>query len=119
MRVVFYYFSLEVQTFIEMTRREFICGLYENRLQEDTGNPLICNGMQYGVISHGYKIEHPNANINEQMRFLAVKNYKRWIVHVVTKNKSEIAAGKRVKNNHWGLITAIIVLLLSDLFRRL
>lgn len=114
-----YTYSSEIQTTIDQTWHEFICGLSENRLKDDTGNPLICNGMQYGVISHAYQITHPNANITEQMRFLTVKNYKLWITNVVTEIKHQEVEGKGVKNHRCGLAMVIIVVLLSNMFWRL
>lgn len=109
-------YSSEIQMTVDRTWREFVCGWPKDRLRGDTGNPLICDGMQYGVTSHSYQIMHPNEKITDEVRFLMIKNYKWWITSVITKTSNQLA-GIGIKSHKCGLITVIVTLLLPVVFR--
>lgn len=60
----------------------------------DSGGPLICNGLQYGIASHGYNFRDPLntvytemcGNPNIQTRHLFVYAYRDWILSTLLKN---------------------------------
>lgn len=60
----------------------------------DSGGPLICNGLQYGIASHGYYFKDPYTtkidvmcgNPDVQTRHLFVYAYKDWILSILANN---------------------------------
>lgn len=76
--------SVEIQNTVNRTWREFICGIPKFRLNRDTGDPLICDGLQYGITSHSYQMARTTEKgTTDQVRFLVVNNYRKWINDVV------------------------------------
>ncbi|XP_050060097.1 uncharacterized protein LOC126551256 isoform X2 [Aphis gossypii] len=79
-------FDSEIQTTVNKTWREFICGMPNQELRNDTGDPLICNGFQYGIISHAYRTKmqaSETGSIDHQVRFLIVDYHREWIYGVI------------------------------------
>lgn len=78
---------------VNKTWREFICGTSKNRFNRlhqtvnqfsDLGDPLICDGLQYGITSHSYRTRRAgNKTDVDQVRFLDVSNYRQWIDEVM------------------------------------
>lgn len=81
----FIVYSIGIQNTINRTWQEFICGIPKFRLNHDTGDPLICDGLQYGITSHSYQLaKTTDKGTTEQVRFLVVNNYREWINDVVS-----------------------------------
>ncbi|CAH1737322.1 unnamed protein product [Aphis gossypii] len=79
-------FDSEIQTTVNKTWREFICGVSNQELRNDRGYPLICNGFQYGIISHAYRTKmqaSETGSIDYQVRFLIVDYHRKWIYGVI------------------------------------
>ncbi|XP_060843057.1 uncharacterized protein LOC132923217 [Rhopalosiphum padi] len=79
-------FDSEIQTTVSKTWREFICGMPNQRLGNDIGDPLICDGLQYGMISHTYPTKMQatkTGSVNHQVRFLIVDYHRQWINNVI------------------------------------
>lgn len=56
----------------------------------DSGGPLICNGFQYGIASHGWNYRDDDddelivcGSPDVQTRHLLVHQYADWIKHVI------------------------------------
>lgn len=79
------YCSSEIQSTVNSTWREFICGMPNRRLRNDTGDPLICDGLQYGIISHSYRTGTRAAETGstDQVRFLVIDYHRGWIDDVI------------------------------------
>lgn len=77
---------MEIQKAIRMTWREFSCGVIIYNLTGYGGDPLICDGIQYGITSHAFPINKTNVtDLSEmQVRYLVVNNYGKWIDQVIT-----------------------------------
>lgn len=90
MYVLVYFYSSDIQNTIGETWQDFICGMLEDRAENDTGNPLICDGIQYGITSHSYRMMRATKRGAEQVRFLVVNNYKRWIDDVVAATSDSV-----------------------------
>lgn len=97
---------------VNHTWHEFICGIPKNRIPDDTGDPLICHGLQYGIISHSYRMMKATEKGTDQVRFLLVKNYKQWIDDVIAESGSVV-----LRNYLNSTLAIIVLLLLKALFR--
>jgi len=105
--------SPEVQKTVDRTWREFVCGMLRNRTaRRDAGDPLICDGLQHGITSHSYR----TTRATDQVRFLYVKNYRRWIDDVAA-GPSDDTSGGRTRSRGALVVVLLLLLLLPPLLR--
>lgn len=112
-------FSSEVQTAVSKTWREFTCGTLNRLFLNDTGDPLICDGFQYGIISHTYQTSMPAAETEsaDQVRFVIVDHHREWIDHVImTDNQLSYSDGRR---NAASRRLVVILVVMTVVFRLL
>lgn len=97
--------SAEIQNTVNRTWRQFVCGAPGNRRGGDIGDPLICDGLQYGITSHWYRAENDTGAVSSdpQVRFLVVNQYKRWIDDVAAETR-RFAAGRAFRNRPRSLV---------------
>jgi len=60
--------------------------MFNHQFENDTGDPLICDGFQQGIISHTYQTAKQSTETEsfDQVRFLAIDLHRGWIDHVMT-----------------------------------
>lgn len=103
---------MEIQTTISKTWREFICGMLNQQFRNDTGDPLICDGFQQGIISHTYRTakQATKTGSAEQVRFLAIDHHRGWIDQVITAN-NQLGTGDGRPNAPPRLAVFILVMM--------
>eukprot|EP00102_Acyrthosiphon_pisum_P020458 XP_016657668.1 PREDICTED: uncharacterized protein LOC100575281 isoform X2 [Acyrthosiphon pisum] len=101
----------DIQTAISKTWREFTCGKFNYRFLNDTGDPLICDGFQYGIISHTYRTSElaTEAGSVDQVRFVVVDHHREWIHHVITAD-NQLGSGDGRRNASSGLVVTLVVM---------
>lgn len=111
--------SLEIQTTVNNTWHEFICGTINHEFRNDTGDPLICDGFQYGIVSHTYRTVELASKTEsaDQVRFLVINNHRRWINHVIMANNQLGTGHGRAANASPGL--AFVLVLMTVVFQLL
>ncbi|XP_025203126.1 uncharacterized protein LOC112600174 [Melanaphis sacchari] len=112
--------DLETQTIVSKTWREFICGMPNQLLRNDTGDPLICDGLQYGIISHTYrtKIQASKTGSIDQVRFLIVNYHKEWIDNVIVAD-NRFGTNDGCPHTFSGFAINLVLLLLIIIFQLL
>ncbi|XP_050528209.1 uncharacterized protein LOC126898310 [Daktulosphaira vitifoliae] len=61
----------------------YFCAQFDDKnfLNEEIGDPLICNGLQYGIASHHWLIPS-GKDIKKEFHYMRVNNFKQWIDEV-------------------------------------
>lgn len=83
---------------------QFLCAIPDRQMicEGDSGGPLICNGYQYGIASHGMNYVDPDGEFecgsaHIQTRHLFLHPFKEWISMIQTTGKSSIPGRKFYK----------------------
>jgi len=91
--------------------------MLNQQFRNDTGDPLICDGFQQGIISHTYRTSKQATETEsaEQVRFLAIDHHRGWIDQVITAH-NQLSTGDGCPNAspRLAVILALMIVVFHD-----
>lgn len=77
---------------VKHTWEWFLCSVPDNRMvcNGDSGGPLVCQGILFGITSHGYNYYPGISNLTikcgdnrAQTRYIFILKYRQWIDNII------------------------------------
>ncbi|VVC29189.1 Peptidase S1, PA clan,Serine proteases, trypsin domain [Cinara cedri] len=103
----------EIQNTVNRTWREFVCSVPGYGPHGETGDPLICDGLQYAITSHWYAASNGTEDAADpETRFLVIDQYKKWIDDVAAETRVFHAVGRAFRDRRPDALTVALLQLL-------